>query len=255
MTKFDPEVEKRIANAIVFSQENPGLKLSKVAVQFVVLYNLFYRRLHGRGASNTHGGHNKALDTTQDSALKAYINFLIYINSEPNLSTIRQAGNSILRVYGSNRILGRDWAKNWISRNKHWLKTICTKSLSAERKVAHLSAVIELHFLDFEGVLIKYRITQDDTFNMDKTRFRISCLGGQLVITHLATKAVYLSDLDNREMASSVECISSRGWAIKSMIILARSILIEKHFDNAIDDNVLFAISESGYSNAYLGLE
>ena len=30
---------------------------------------------------------------------------------------------------------------------------------------------------------------------------------------------------------------------------------MEKHFDNAIDDGVLFAISESGYSNAYLGME
>jgi hypothetical protein len=31
------------------------------------------------------------------------------------------------------------------------------------------------------------------------------------VITHLATKAVYLFNLDNCEMASSVECISGRG--------------------------------------------
>jgi hypothetical protein len=75
------------------------------------------------------------------------------------------------------------------------------------------------------------------------------------VITHLATKAVYLSDPDNREMASSIECISSRGWAVKLMIILARSVLMEKHFDNIIDNDVLFAISESGYSNSYLGLE
>ena len=30
---------------------------------------------------------------------------------------------------------------------------------------------------------------------------------------------------------------------------------MEKHFDSAIDDGVLFAISESGYSNAYLGIE
>jgi len=75
------------------------------------------------------------------------------------------------------------------------------------------------------------------------------------VITHLATKAVYLSNLDNCEIASSVECISKARWAVKSMIILARTVLIEKHFDNAIDNNVLFAISESSYLNAYLGLE
>jgi hypothetical protein len=75
------------------------------------------------------------------------------------------------------------------------------------------------------------------------------------VITHLNTKAVYLSDLDNCEIVSSVECISSSGFALKSMIILARSILMEKHFDNAIDNGVLFGMSESGYSNAYLGIE
>jgi len=39
------------------------------------------------------------------------------------------------------------------------------------------------------------------------------------------------------------------------MIILARNVLMEKHFDNAINNRVLFAISESGYSNAYLGME
>jgi hypothetical protein len=62
----------------------------------VVLYNLFYQRLHKRAAGNTHGSHNKALDATQDNTLKAYINFLIYINLEPNLGTIRQASNLIL---------------------------------------------------------------------------------------------------------------------------------------------------------------
>jgi len=62
----------------------------------VVLYDLFHRRLHRRAAGNTHGSHNKALDATQDNVLRAYINFLIFINFEPNLSAIQQAGNSIL---------------------------------------------------------------------------------------------------------------------------------------------------------------
>ena len=90
---------------------------------------------------------------------------------------------------------------------------------------------------------------------MDKTGFRIGCLGSQIVITHLNTKAVYLSDSDNRKMVSTIECISGSGFALKSMIILARTVLMEKHFDNTIDDGVLFAISESGYSNTYLGME
>jgi hypothetical protein len=69
------------------------------------------------------------------------------------------------------QILGCDWSKNWFTRNKQWFKTIRTKFLSVERKVAHLTATIELHFMDFQGVLLKYGITQDDTFNMDETGF------------------------------------------------------------------------------------
>jgi hypothetical protein len=95
------------------------------------------------------------------------------------------------------------------------------KTLFAERKVAHLTATIELHFMDFQGVLLKYKITQDDSYNMDETGFRIGCLGSQIMIRHLNTKAVYLSDLDNREMVSAVECISGSRFAIKLIIILA----------------------------------
>jgi len=57
-------------------------------VKFVVPYNLFYYRLLWRAASNTCSGHNKALDEIQVGALKKYINFLVYVNSDPLLSAI-----------------------------------------------------------------------------------------------------------------------------------------------------------------------
>jgi hypothetical protein len=90
---------------------------------------------------------------------------------------------------------------------------------------------------------------------MDETGFRIGCLGSEIVITHLNTKAVYLSDPDNCEMVMSVEYISGDGFTIAPMIILAGSVLMEKHFDNHINYDVLFSISDSGYINSYLCME
>jgi hypothetical protein len=171
------------------------------------------------------------------------------------LATIQKAGNSILRASGSTWILGCDWSKNWLSRNQDWHHTLCTKSLAAERKAMHVIATIDLHFSDFHGTRMKFGIADDDTYNMDETGFQIGCLGGKLVITHINTKVVYLSDPDNREMVSSVECVSGTGFACALMIILAGSVLLEKHFNNDLDDDVLFATSESGYSNAHLGME
>ena len=69
------------------------------------------------------------------------------------------------------------------------------------------------------------------------------------------TKAVFLSDPDNRELLTSVECISAGGWAIEPMVIMAGRVFLEKHFDNDLNDDVLFAISDTGYSNAILGIE
>ena len=108
MGKFSAETKARIKEAIAFFHANPGQKKSKIAIKFVVPYDLFYRRLNGRKDGKSKGGHNKALDETQDGALKRYINFLIYISKDPNLRTIQQAANSILRASGSDRILGRD---------------------------------------------------------------------------------------------------------------------------------------------------
>ena len=141
------------------------------------------------------------------------------------------------------------------SRNQKWYKSLRTKTLAAERKASHLTATIESHFSDFRNAQIKYGIAQDDIYNMDETGFRIGCLGSQIVITHLNTKAVYLSVPDNRKMVTSVECISGGGFAIAPMIILAGSVLMKKHFDNHINDDVLFSISDSGYINSYLCIE
>jgi hypothetical protein len=130
--------------------------MSQVAVKFAVPYDQFYRRFGGRKAGNTHGGHNKALNETEDGTLKQYLNFLIYIGKDPNLHTIQQAANLLLRAGGSTRILGRDWSKNWFSRNQKWYKSLRTKTLAAERKASHLTATIESHFSDFRNTQIKY---------------------------------------------------------------------------------------------------
>lgn len=122
MSKFSAETQSRIAEAIAFVQDNPDIKLTKVAVKFLIPYDQFTRRLKGRPASNSRGGHNKALDDTQEDGLRKYINFLIHIGKNPNLRTIQQAANSILRASGSTRILGRAGQRTGLLETKLGIK-------------------------------------------------------------------------------------------------------------------------------------
>jgi hypothetical protein len=86
--------------------------------------------------------------------------------------------------------------------------------------------------------------------------FRIGCLSSQLVLTYSNVKAVYIADPDNRELITSIECISTRGIkSCPSFIIMAGALIKEKCFNNNLDPRIKFGMSDSGYSNDELGFE
>jgi hypothetical protein len=89
MTKYDPEEEKRIAQATEFFHKHPHSKKSKVAMQFRVPLRLWKARLSGRLPQNTKGGQNKVLSDDQEEALKQFIDFLIYLGHRADMSAIR----------------------------------------------------------------------------------------------------------------------------------------------------------------------
>ena len=51
-----------------------------------------------------------------------------------------------------------------------------------------------------------------------------------------------------------METLNYRGKKVLSMIIFASAYHLQKHFDNDMDSNILFARSSTGYSNNKLGL-
>jgi hypothetical protein len=87
----------------------------------------------------------------------------------------------------------------------------------------------------------KYGIDPADIYNMDETGFRIGVIAGRIVITHLTTKAVYLADPDNRESLTAVETIGADGSTIPPMLILKGDVLLEKYFENDLENETLLA--------------
>ena len=225
MSKYDPEMEARISKALEFISENPHVKIAKVARQFVVTVSRLWAHLQGRQPQSAKGGHNTALSTVQDTALKAYVRFLIILGAEPGLKGLRLAANSVLRASGEDRTVSFNWPGRWLKRNQKWFHTIRAKTLAAERKATHDRRDIEEHFKKFAYALEEFGILQDDCFNFDESGFRIG-LNGCIVIIHTNTKAVYLADPDIWESITAIECISIGGWAIPLMLILAGSLFL-----------------------------
>jgi hypothetical protein len=160
--------------------------------------------------------------------------------------------NSSSRWY--TKASSRWWTKRFLKRHPIYRKSN-SKSLSAERQAAQEQADIDEHFRDFEANVKELDIQPDDIHNFDETGFRISCLNWQVVWTYTDVQAVYISDPNNRELVTLMECISGTGKVYKPMIVMSGIVFMEQHFDNDLDDDVLFGMSESGYTNDRLSFE
>jgi hypothetical protein len=90
---------------------------------------------------------------------------------------------------------------------------------------------------------------------MDETGFRISVLNRKIVIIYLNTKAIYLVDPDNRESLTIIETVSARGEVITLFLILKGEILLEEHFNNDLNTEIVFATSSTRYINNTLSLK
>ncbi len=70
------------------------------------------------------------------------------------------------------------------------------------------------------------------------------------MITKDESGRLYMEDAENREYLSSLEWVGRGGDALPNMLILSGKQHLEKWLEeNDLDDNVAFAMSDSGYSN------
>ncbi len=89
---------------------------------------------------------------------------------------------------------------------------------------------------------------------MNETGFRIDCGRAQLVVTLDPNKPLRMTDPDNRTYLTFVECVSSEGWFIPPMLILAGVHILHKWGFNDLDGETLIGTSETGYSNDDLAM-
>lgn len=67
-----------------------------------------------------------------------------------NIENTAAIVRSILRYQNSDTIALRRWAKDWLTRNHQWVKTICSKPLEAKCRASHIEEDMEGHFKEYK---------------------------------------------------------------------------------------------------------
>jgi len=93
-------------------------------------------------------------------------------------------------------------------------------------------------------------------YNFDETGFRIGVGRDQWIVTMDPNRQAYLGSSTNRELVTSCEAISGDGYVLPPMLILPGTLHLEDWTTKTnLDNNVLLAVSHTGYSNDQLALE
>jgi hypothetical protein len=64
-----------------------------------------------------------------------------------------------------------------------------------------------------------------------------------------------MSDPENRDLITSIECVNAVGQTINPIIVMAGATIKKKHVANNLAAGILLAISDSGYTNDKLSIE
>ncbi len=124
-----------------------------------------------------------------------------------------------------------------------------------KKKNAHQVPHIQEWFNQFRRAVEDKGIVATDLYNFDETGFRIRVGKNQWVITREAKKKSFLASSNNRELVTCVKSISADGCVLPQMIILSAAQHLEPWVQNGLEDDVLFAVTESGYTNDAISLQ
>ena len=245
-------IEDRINEALDSIHDGWYSNCTAAANAYDVPVRRLQRRWNGCNSKSTRDASNKALTEAQEQAIREYISRLDRINMSARPRMIVGAANYLIRF--ENRVVGHQWLSRFLKRNPdfHVRKQ---KSLAAERKNSHSVADMKDYFDKLERAMKEKGITEVDVWNMDETGFRIGCERAHYVVTLDPIKPLRMTDPDNRDYITSVECISSGGAVIPPLIIISGAHVLHKWSENNLDGDTLFTTSESGYSNDDIALD
>jgi hypothetical protein len=247
------EIEDRVTAAVADLRQQQKPNISATARKYNAPRKRVSRRLKSDSNKINSSGQNKRLLPAEEEALRLYIDRMDNFGVPVREFMITQAANTILSRTSDPTPVGPGWTGRWLQRNPEYLRRK-QKPLAATRKNTHNPEDIQKWYNKLEAVIKSWGVQNEDIYNMDETGFRIGVGRAHEVITRVTSKRRYLSDPDNRDYITSIECICASGKVLPSLIIIKAASLQERWIVDELAPDNSIAYSDSGYSNDDINL-
>jgi hypothetical protein len=257
MTSIYRQQEERINEAIRSLGDATCTNIAALALRFKCPERRLRNRLAGAPSKLQNQNADERLSESQDLAVMNTLDRLEDCGLHARIPMLTSLANSVLRQSHNPQTefkpVSHMWASRWLKRFPQY-KIMTGKPLAVERKNAHDPYVLQSWYEKYHEVVAKYGILPGDISNVDETGFRVGVGRRHKVIGKDQSKKVYMPDADNRQHVTVIECVQADGSIIPPMVIIPGKRHLERMFPEGLQDDVLMAVSDTGYNNDDLSL-
>jgi hypothetical protein len=215
--------EEKIILAIdaIASQKAAGKKLSipRAAKTFEVPYTSLYDRMHNRPRREPTQPNRHKLDPIEERTLLRYVLEQDARGFPLQPSSVEYMANLLIKSHGGKPV-GKHWARRFVDAQPT-LKTKFNCPYDYQRALQEDPEVISKWFALLHNMMAKYGIQEEDLYNFDETGFMMGMITASMVVTHADRRGKAKSvQPGNREWATVIECINSKGWCLPPFVIV-----------------------------------
>lgn len=242
-----------IQAAVEHYQRDNQVSYRQLEVLYGVNKSTIHRRL--RGTPNRQRGHQHEQNLSPESE-KLLVDWCLDLersNNAPNLVRLREMASIISRFAGGREQVGKRWLERFIKRNPE-VRRKKARLIDAERAVNASTAVLTPWFARLRVIIDDYRISLNDTYNMDEVGVRLGLQFDHVVVGTSATARASKSTPPGREQATIIECVSAGGLKTRPLVIFKGKHVQTTWFN--VDDapDWKYCCSSSGWTNNAIGL-
>ncbi len=230
------------------ANENPSQ--AKLARQYEIPSSTLWNRINGWKTAAARNQQFQRLSFEEEAAIRDWILRLQAWDWPSCVKQVRSIAKELLIKKNDDKSVEVNWSQKFLKRHSK-IKTVYISSLDKERAMTQNHNILADWFNLFQSLKKEHEIKIEDIYNMNEKRFMQRIIA-KLRIMIFKYEKTYMTQCDNWEWVSLIECISINERVLKSWIIFKEKLQQKIWYKVLKEDHIV--LSENDWIDNELSL-
>ena len=207
--------------------------------------------INGWKTASVRNQHFQRLSLEEEAAICDWILRLQTWDWSSHVKQVRSIAKELLIKKSDDKSVEVNWPQKFLKRHSQ-IKTVYISSLDKERAMTQNHDILANWFNLFQSLKEEHEIKIEDIYNMNEKRFMQRIITKLQVMIFKYEKKTHMTQCDNREWVSLIECIFMNERVLKLWIIFKEKVQQKIWYEVLKEDYI--AVSRNDWINNELNL-